>query len=79
MSFTAITYQPRPSGIVREKHLSENLWIKKVTGSICDGHLDLLDSTDEIFINRKIKKAGKNRQKVFFGAPDKSLEKLFMH
>jgi len=65
MSFTAISYQPRPSGLVREKHLSENIWIRKVA----HGHLDQLNSVNEIHINRRTKKGGKLELnfKILFG------------
>ena len=58
MSFSVISYQPRPFGIIREKHLSENVWIKKISKALGEGHLDHLESVDEIHINRRIKKGG---------------------
>ena len=59
MSFTVIEEQPQPHGIVREKHLSENIWIKKLKKQTYQEELQELLFVRELHINRKIKKKGK--------------------
>lgn len=62
MSFSVINHQPRPFGIVREPHLSENIWIKKVRKQTFQDELKDLQFVNEVHINRIIKKKGKAKK-----------------